>query len=128
MVRLGGLTPPNTEKVRLDGLAVKTGKIVSVTDTLTDGLKVVGAEIVIAALYVPAVRPLILTEATSVEGAAPLVGLTVSHEASSLAVQFRAPATALLTLGLGRRIPAPCDGCEIQTWRIDIEDGYIQGR
>src|SRR5215467_139405 len=39
-----------------------------------------------------------LTEAVSVEGAVPLVGLTVNHGALTLAVKLRVPAPVLVTL------------------------------
>src|SRR5262249_29089408 len=71
---------------------------VNVTGTLTGVLVAPVALMVIVPLYAPAASPLMLTEAVSVEGAVPLAGLTVSHEASSLAVKLRVPPPVLVTL------------------------------
>jgi len=71
---------------------------VSVTGTLSGELDAPVALTVMVPLYVPAASPLILTEAVSVEGAVPLAGLTLSHEALSVAVQLNVPPLALLML------------------------------
>ena len=71
---------------------------VKVTGTLTGVLVAPVALMVIVPLYVPAARPVMSTEAVSVEGAVPLVGLTVSHGALSLAVKLSVPAPVLLML------------------------------
>jgi hypothetical protein len=71
---------------------------VKVTGTLTGVLVAPAALMVIVPLNVPAASPLMLTDAVSVDGAVPLAGLTVSHDASSVAVQLSVPAPVLVML------------------------------
>ena len=69
---------------------------VRVTGTLTGELVAPVAVTVIAPLYVPGVRPAMLTETVTAEGAVPEVGLTLSHVALSVALQFNVPPPVLV--------------------------------
>ena len=92
----GALDPSNPpftiNSVPAAGLTVK------VTGTLRGVFVAPVALTVIVLLYVPTARPVISTEAINVEGAVPLSGLTVSHEASLLADQFKVPTPVLVML------------------------------
>ena len=89
-VWFAGFAPPAVAlKLKLVGLTPIVGEggaafTVSVTGTLTGVLVAPVAETVIVPLYVPAARPEMLTESVLLEGAVPVVGLRVSHVASSL--------------------------------------------
>src|SRR5262245_60981562 len=65
--------------------------MVRVTGIVTGVLVAPVAEIVIVPLYVPAVRPVMLTEAVTVAGAVPEVGLRLSQVALSLALKLSVP-------------------------------------
>ena len=72
-------------------MGIGGGFIVNVTGILMGEFVAPGAVIVIAALYVPADRPAILTDKVTVPLFVPLVGLRLSHVALSLTDQFNVP-------------------------------------
>jgi len=90
--------PWNAENERLVGLTASVGGAsVNVTGTLTGELDAPAALKTIVAVYVPCARPEMFTAAVTLPEFVPLVGVTVSHDADSLTVQFRLPPPALLT-------------------------------
>ena len=86
------------EKLREVGLRPIVGAVVMVKVTgMVLGLLVAPEALtVIVPVYVPTARPEILTDAASVEGAVPLLGLRESHEASSEADHARVPPPVLV--------------------------------
>lgn len=101
---LGGSAPPCTaekEKLVADRVIVGGGaEIVSVTVAVLGLLEAPTAVMTIAPVYVPAIIPTVDTETVTVVGAVPVVGLSVSHEASSEAVHVIVPPPVLPTMSV----------------------------
>jgi hypothetical protein len=95
-VLTGGFVPPAVPvKLKLPGLTANTGDAGAVTVKVTgkslgDPLAP-GAVIVIVPVYIPAANPAVSTFTVRELGAAPLSGLTLSHDWSPFAVQFNVP-------------------------------------
>ena len=109
---LAGLGPPCVaEKLRDVGLTFNwfdtPDVMLSVTRTETGELEAPFAAMEIAVRYAPGGRPVVLAETATVPGVTPVVGVAVSHEASSFTVKLSGPPVLVIESDCGAGLDPP---------------------